>query len=39
MRRGMLRTPMRDDDKTDLILDIVLYVGLLLLAAILLFWN
>ena len=28
-----------DDDKTDLILDIVLYVGILLLAAILLFWK
>jgi hypothetical protein len=28
-----------DDDKTDLILDIVLYVGILVLAAILLFWK
>jgi hypothetical protein len=28
-----------DDDETDLILDIVLYVGLMLLGAILLFWK
>ena len=32
--------PMRlDDDKTDLILDIVLYIGLVILGAILLFWK
>jgi hypothetical protein len=32
--------PMRlDDDKTDLILDIALYVGLMLLGAILLLWK
>jgi hypothetical protein len=35
----MRRRPRLDDDPTDLILDIVLYVGLLLLGAILLFWR
>jgi hypothetical protein len=36
----MARPPLPpDDDKTDLILDIVLYLGLVLLAAILLFWK
>jgi hypothetical protein len=33
------RRPRLDDDQTDLILDIVLYIGLLLLGAILMFWK
>jgi hypothetical protein len=37
--RRLPRRPRLDDDQTDLILDIVLYVGLLLLGAILMFWK
>jgi hypothetical protein len=35
----MPRRPRLDDDKTDLVLDIELYLGLVLLGAILLFWK